>query len=266
MRAFVLLYHDIKEDEFDLSSVKKGLHPYILRQSDFEKQMAWLYKNGYRVLSIRDFLSSPIPDRYPLNAIILTFDDGWRSNYEIAYPLLKKYGFTATFFVTVENIGKKNMLSWGEIKELAESGIEIGSHNMTHRVPIELSSKELEEELRSSKKTLEDKLNISVISFSLPTGFFDKRVADLAREAGYKTVSFTKFKISRIDVGSEPVCLNKIGIKRSHSLDDFRRIVEGSPSYFFRQRMTQVIRDMVKKIAGPKNYISLKSFFLERAV
>src|SRR3989338_3474355 len=182
MKLPVLLYHDIREDDFNIATVESNLRPYIIRKSDFKKQMEWLAENGHKNTA-------------------LVFDDGWKSNYEIAYPLLKQYGFTATFFVTIENIGKPEMITWDELKEMANNGMVIGSHNMTHRPPIELSDEELKQEIFESKRILDEGLGKKICSFSSPTGFYDKRIIGIAKEAGYKEVYFTRVAWSEVSTG-----------------------------------------------------------------
>jgi hypothetical protein len=98
---------------------------------------------------------------------IITFDDGWKSQYENAKPILDKYNFKATFYVICDNVGKEGRLSWQEIKQLQNEGHEIGSHSMSHVNLDEISSDEQDYEIVESKKCLETN-GIAVNSFSYP--------------------------------------------------------------------------------------------------
>jgi peptidoglycan/xylan/chitin deacetylase (PgdA/CDA1 family) len=110
---------------------------------------------------------------------IITFDDGWKSQYENAKPILDKYNFKATFYVICDNVGKDGRLGWQEIKQLQNEGHEIGSHSMSHVNLDEISSDEQDYEIVESKKCLENN-GIVVHSFSYPfnSGDDDKHVLD----------------------------------------------------------------------------------------
>lgn len=123
----------------------------------------------------------------------LTFDDGWADFYEDAYPIMQKYGFTATVFLVTDFVGgesswdykKSRHLNWDQINELAKAGIEFGSHSASHRDLRPLSESELAHEIMDSKKLIEDKLGIEVGHFSYPFGRFNKRVVEYVESTGY---------------------------------------------------------------------------------
>lgn len=101
----------------------------------FEEQLAWLAENGFSTVSLYaliDHLSTGAP--LPPRPVVLTFDDGYRDNYENAFPLLKKYGFTGTFFVVSDfiNAGRPEYMTWDMAREMAEAGMSIESHSRTH--------------------------------------------------------------------------------------------------------------------------------------
>src|SRR5258708_20530121 len=106
----------------------------VMSRDSFTQQMDYLKNNNYHVISLADlqgFLaaSKPIPPR----SIVLTIDDGFRSTYDIAYPILKSYGFKATFFIYTDFVGAGRALTWSQINELRASGIiDIQSHSKTH--------------------------------------------------------------------------------------------------------------------------------------
>jgi peptidoglycan/xylan/chitin deacetylase (PgdA/CDA1 family) len=110
---------------------------------------------------------------------IITFDDGWKSQYENAKPILDKYNFKATFYVICDQVGKGGRLGWQEIKQLQNEGHEIGSHSMSHVNLDEISSDEQDYEIVESKNCLENN-GIVAHSFSYPfnSGDDDKHVLD----------------------------------------------------------------------------------------
>ncbi|MBN1871082.1 MAG: polysaccharide deacetylase family protein [Candidatus Omnitrophica bacterium] len=293
MKLPILLYHDIKEDNFDIATIESGNRPYVMRQSDFEAQMSWLYDNGYRAIGIDEIETAT--DK----SVLLVFDDGLKSNFDIAYPILKRYGFKAVFFVTVDDIGKRDIMSWQELKELKDNGMSIGSHSMSHRVPIELSDNELKYELFESKKVLEKNLGKRIDYFSLPTGFYDKRITTVARDAAYKGLFYSEVGYTDIAHSSsliahskrttgpdiarsssliahskgtaEPAAAlfqiyKKIGIKRGYDLWTFRALVEQNTGVLFLFRLNQMFRNLAKSFLGSKNYIKLKSIVLRKAL
>jgi peptidoglycan/xylan/chitin deacetylase (PgdA/CDA1 family) len=118
----VLVYHN-------LGPQPKGR--MLLGVSKFEEQMRYLKAHGYRVINMRQFLEFVDGKRQlPSKAIVLTFDDGYKSFREYAEPLLKQLGFTATLFVYTDYVGAG--LSWKDLRELRDAGYDIEAHSKTH--------------------------------------------------------------------------------------------------------------------------------------
>jgi len=131
-----------------------------------------------------------------LKPIILTFDDGYEDNYSIAFPLLQKFGFSAVIYAVTEKDRRTNfwdqdeppaqLMSAAQLKELHRSGIEIGSHTVTHpRLPT-ASPERLRTEIRDSKDALEQLFGSGVFSFAYPYGELSESVKDCVCEAGYR--------------------------------------------------------------------------------
>ena len=125
----------------------------------------------------------------PEKPIIISFDDGNVNQYTNALPLLKKYNFKATFFIFTSPIGRsKNYLSWEQVKELADSGLEIGSHGKYHRILTKINSQELSQEIVGSKEIIEKNLGKEINIFSFPFGAYNEKIIELIKEAGYQAV------------------------------------------------------------------------------
>jgi peptidoglycan/xylan/chitin deacetylase (PgdA/CDA1 family) len=121
----ILCYHN-------LGPQSKGR--LLLAASKFEEQMRYLKANGYRVVSLADFVEfMRLGRQLPQRSVVLSFDDGYKSFLQYAYPLLKELGFTATLFVYTDYVGAgRNALSWQDLRELTNAGIDVEAHSKTH--------------------------------------------------------------------------------------------------------------------------------------
>ena len=162
----------------------------------FEAQMRYLKEKGYRVISLADLVDFLAYRRaLPNKAVVINLDDGYRSTYDIAYPILKKYGFTASLFIYTDFIGAcANSLTWEQLQKMKADGFEVGSHSLSHCDLCKKREDEEEEqyiqrvrkELVESKQMIDAKLNQNTIYFAFPYGEYNHRILSLCEEAGYK--------------------------------------------------------------------------------
>lgn len=165
----------------------KSKDSLVVSPESFTKQMDWLEKKSFRFLSLDEVVDSE--GKTPLwdPSVAITFDDGFRDNYEKAFPALIRRKKNAALFVVVNWVGQNGFVGWKEIKELAKEGITIGSHSLTHRWLTRIADeKELEGEITDSKKKIEDQIGREVRHFSYPVGVVDERVAEKVKKAGYR--------------------------------------------------------------------------------
>ena len=225
----ILFYHKI--DYPDPRARVKGLY---VTPENFYRQMRYLKWRRFNTITAAEYIDylekgDPLPPR----PILLTFDDGYRDNYLNAFPILKKFGFTATIFLVVGDVGEKvrwedseeqleaEILTWEEIKEMKEYGIDFQSHTLTHARLTKLSPEKIEEELYRSRKILEDKLSSSVTSLAYPYGSFNEEIKKIAQKSGYKG-AFTTLRGEGFDLYG----IKRIGVKYHHRLWRFIRFVE----------------------------------------
>lgn len=193
-RIPILMYHQI-----DVTPANSVFPSMYIVPDEFERQMRYLYFKEYRVLSLDAFVKKvENKGRLHHRTVIITIDDGFKSAYTYAFPILKKYNFKATVFLIADLINKTNewlqkkgeptceMLSEDQIKEMAEYGIDFGAHTCTHpdltRIPPEVAKREIFE----SKRKIENLLETSIISFCYPYGNFNDTIKQMVIEAGFK--------------------------------------------------------------------------------
>jgi len=175
----VLMYHSVdSNDKITKLSISPG---------SFEKQMEFLHRNNYNVISLEE-AAEYIKNRRrpPSRTVAITFDDGYYNNYEYAFPVLKRYGIKATLFVIVDKIGQPGWVGWKELKEMSDSGIiAIGSHTNTHSWLTSLSAEGIKKEFDVSKAVLEKKLGRKIDLLCYPMGEYDRRAENIANRSGY---------------------------------------------------------------------------------
>jgi peptidoglycan/xylan/chitin deacetylase (PgdA/CDA1 family) len=248
------MYHDLSDD---LQCVAPGHQPYVLAPNVFRRQAVSLARFNLRVLTVSEWCLSSKPSR----AVALTFDDGHVSNYEAALPILNEYGLRATFFITAGSIGVGDTMNWRQIRSLHTAGMEIGSHTLTHRPPSTLNDKELRLELSESRRILEDGLGSPVKSISSPTGFFDKRMCQVAREVGYGALCIGR--VGLVPDTGDPYALNRVAVKRALTHEQFKKLLSFDPTTLLAMRSRQWLRDLARDTVGVTNYLKLRRFIFD---
>jgi peptidoglycan/xylan/chitin deacetylase (PgdA/CDA1 family) len=138
-------------------------------------------------VSYRDFV--PVLDAISTcERVRITFDDGNVSDLQIALPALLEHGLVAEFFVPTGRLGSRGYLGEAGVRELADSGMEVGSHGVRHVSWRNLSDAALRAELEDSRMRLEDILGHEVAHAACPLGEYDRRVLRALRRAGYRRV------------------------------------------------------------------------------
>ncbi len=193
----------------------------------FAKQLAYLRDNNYTVIDfshLADFIEGKAA--IPSKSVILTIDDGYRSVYDVAYPVLRKYRQKATVFVYSDFIGAGAGLTWKQMKEMVASGlVDIQPHSITHsdltiRIKGESDKaykKRIREELRSPARDIKRRLGVPIHTFSYPYGAENDAVLAAAKAAGYRLAT-------TVTRGSNPSFAHPYVLRRSqvYCNDDIR--------------------------------------------
>jgi len=174
------------EPSFDLAITR-------VRPRQFQRQIEQSLQHGFKFCTLQDYLQAPT-----LNSIALTFDDGYASIYQNAFPILHSYGIPATVFVIAGYVGQYDQWDinfggfrfaharWQELERLCQAGWEIESHALSHLDLSKLDKPGCMKELELSKALIERRLGTSVRYISFPFGNTDQRVIDCCMQAGYE--------------------------------------------------------------------------------
>lgn len=221
----ILMYHHLDELGPNAGAEYEQLS---VAPNDFRQQLDYLQENGYQTITFAELVGAfegqvSLPDK----PVIITFDDGWDDVYHVAYPMLQERGMSATFFIAtnwIENLD--GVVSWAQIEEMSQGGMEFGSHSVTHPYLTTSEADWMEFELEQSKATLEERTGKPVTALAYPFGLYDDRVINAVREAGYRTAC-------SIDQGwtvtaNDLLTLPRLWVYGWTSLDDFAAVLTGS--------------------------------------
>jgi peptidoglycan/xylan/chitin deacetylase (PgdA/CDA1 family) len=253
------MYHEVAERVEISALARKTQRGYIVAREDFELEMELLARAGFHSISLSTLLGwSRAQGPLPPKPIIITFDDGFAGNFRHAFPLLLKYGFTATFFVVTNKIGDPAMLSWADLAEMNRRGMSIQSHTANHPLLSTLTESRTREELVESKQTIEDKLGSSVNFLSLPNGDSNQFYVKAAQESGYLGGCCSRFGFN--DRNTDPFFWRRIAVKHQTHLKSFQDIVFQNPRALTILRTTAVAKAAAARLLGKKNYDRLYNF------
>lgn len=235
----VIMYHRVIKDESE-----KGVHGTYVTIEQFEEQMKYLKKKGYETVTFKDMLNNRYKQRFDKDKkwIMLTFDDGYKDNYENAFPILKKYQFKGIIYILdgieynkwdVDNPGnperKFALMNQDELLEMQNYGIEFGGHTSTHPRLAELSTEQVKSEIINSKSNIEKIIGRELLSFAYPYGSLNEEVKKIPQEAGYKFAVATDS--GSIVFSDDLFEIRRIGIFPTNNLFNFKRKVSGKYNF-----------------------------------
>ncbi|GAB4251727.1 MAG: hypothetical protein Kow0079_05920 [Vicingaceae bacterium] len=225
----VLMYHRVVEKRSDA-----GKHKIYVFKEQFEKQLQYLKYNGYEAITFNQ-LQQFNPQTDLSKKIILTFDDGYIDNYEIALPLLEKYGFNAVLFLVTRlktnTWGVKDgepeipMMNDEQLKALIDYGIEIGGHTQHHMPINEIPENKALEEVTGCKNDIKERFGIDPISFAYPFGGIHQKAKEIVKNAGFKFGIATN--TGPLNIWDDLMQIRRIDIGPRTSMGSFKHKVSG---------------------------------------
>lgn len=209
----ILTYHRFADD---------CQSPLCMPTAVFKEQVRYLKENGYHAIAPEDLLAfleyrQPLPQK----SVLITIDDGYRSTYDIAYPILRQAGFTATLFIYTELVDVAPVaVTWNQLVEMKRNGFSIGSHTIYHSdltQPKEGESRaeyaaRIDKELFGSKQILDRKMDQDTWILAYPYGNYDQKVVASTQQAGYKLAMSVKR-------GGNPFFANALTLRRDQILE-----------------------------------------------
>lgn len=232
----ILMYHSISK------SSNPKFYQFAVSERAFADQMAYLHDHCYTPLTVSRLMQiwSLDPEMLPERPVVLTFDDGFADFFSTALPILQRYGFSATLYVTTAYVGRtsqwlrvegeteREMLSWEQLREICVSGVECGGHTHTHPQLDTLAGPRAQEEVFQCKRLLEDHLQQSIHSFAYPYGYQTAAVRQFVQAAGYLSACAVKHRLS--SERDDPFALARVMVSANASLSEFASLLTGRSS------------------------------------
>lgn len=253
----ILMYHALRSGPGDTDAhlADPAAEPYIVNATDFNDQMSLVTK----MAAMSDLSWNTIIVQ---KTILMTFDDGHRSNAELALPVLTRLGLRGVFFITTDWIGRPGYMTEPQLSELAGAGMLIGSHGRSHRYLSDLSDREIDDEVRGSKARLEDLLGVDVPAMSLPGGRADARVRERVAAAGYRILMTSRIGLASPE--SDLMDLPRVPVTNRLGLEFFKRLAEGDDADVRRMARSARVRDAAKGVLGNRLYDRLRLMMMRK--
>lgn len=220
----ILMYHSVAEED---ESTVPPYYRIATAPSQFLQQMTWLHEQGYRSVNLASAVRQLHGGKSTATkTVVITFDDGYRNFCQHAFPVLDRFGFTATMFLPTASIAdqprvfnRRECMTWSDVRDLQQRDISFGSHTVNHPQLHGLDRGRIRDEIVRSRKAIEDKTGLAVDSFAYPYAFpqtdepFIDMVRGILEEAGYSYGVCTR--IGRAGMASDPLFLQRLPVNNA---------------------------------------------------
>ncbi|MFZ3340472.1 MAG: polysaccharide deacetylase family protein [Terriglobales bacterium] len=252
-RIVFLMYHELELAGRGLCQAEPGYTRYILPLATFRRQMEWLKQSNFRGQSVSRVLAYPSQP-----SICITFDDGCETDLIAAAPVLREFGFAATFYVTAGFLDTPGYMSSVQLRELDAQGFEIGCHSMTHAYLSDIGESDLKREIVDAKARIEQIVGHAIKHFSCPGGRYDQRALEMARQAGFKTVANSEFHANT--PATSPYQLGRVAMLRDLPIEAFSAVCHGRG--LWKKRLSHQTRRAAQSLLGNRRYDRLRAVLL----
>lgn len=223
----------------------------------FRCQMQCVHESSFNVVPLGELMRVVRERRQlPARPLVITFDDGYRNVRDAALPILRQYGFTATVFLITGYCGRHNdwpgqwaaierrpLLSWAEVAEMHEEGVEFGSHTATHPDLTGIPLSQAEAEIQQSKAAIEDRLGAEVTTFCYPYGKHNAPIRELAQRDFHSACST---RLGQVSHNFDPYLLKRVEMYYFSNLTLFRAMLANRANWYLNLR--QAFRDLKEVI------------------
>jgi peptidoglycan/xylan/chitin deacetylase (PgdA/CDA1 family) len=254
--APIFVYHDVVDGPEALARIAPAHRPYVLTRAQLGAHLDALAAVTVetpggavrpRASTVGDLLDAPAAGRF-----VLSFDDGHESGYSTILPLLVDRGWRATFFVVAGWVGGRETLTWAQLRAMADAGMEIGSHSLTHPFMHELSPADVRREFGDSKRMLEDGLGRAVTVASLPRGSAAPGTGDIIAELGYR--AFCTSEPGLVSRATDPFDAPRIAIKWRTSAAFVTHVLAGRRLTLATLRSSYAVKRLGKRLVGAERW------------
>ena len=221
----ILMYHYVSPLPPNPDQYRRDL---TVRPENFEAQLQYLAEAGYHAITLSDLYlhltqGYPLPDK----PVVLTFDDGYQDAYEVVFPLMLDYGFTGTFFVlaTPTHFESPGYMTWSQIKEMSDAGMEIQAHGRDHVDLRGRSNDYLVYQILGIQEAIRAHTGQLPRFFCYPSGQYDANVVAVLKSAGYWGAVTTAWGNTHTLEGFFE--MSRIRIRGSDTLEGFISKLEG---------------------------------------
>ncbi len=224
-RVPILMYHHVSDAPAGADAIRLDLS---VGPKAFSQQMDYLASHGYQTIGLADLVERLQKGHaLPAKPVVLTFDDGYDDNYSQAYPVLRRRGFTGTFFLITDAVGNPEYMTWSQAIEMSRQGMSIEAHGRTHSDLAASRAADQAWQIGGSQKILEDKLGQPVRFYCYPSGRYNAQTIATLRAQGYLAAVTTAYGATHS--AADLFELTRVRIRGADTIDQFISKLETAP-------------------------------------
>ncbi len=265
-RGFVLQYHSVVDDWGAAVATSPYERLFSVGREVFDAQMRALAGQGYRFISNGEMVDAlEGREGLPARWVVVTFDDGWRSVYDNAFPVMRELGIPATIFLTTDpqsevftsKAAVDRPLTEAQVREMAAVGIDFQGHGVTHGDLSRMAEAEVRRELTESRAAIEALTGRTVDSYSLPgTTRHTHDLVRVSKELGYQSIH-TPF-IGAVAPGADPMMVRRILVEGTFGVEELFANLRPVPILV--RKVISYLKKLPPRILGPRIWIPIRAF------